>query len=699
MKYFFPALVLLGSGFCIQQSHAAEAQLPASWQSFKDAKDRSPAEILPDFSYAGYAHGEKGIPDVTGPVFKVTDYGAVANDLISDELAIRKTVAAAEKAGGGVVLFPAGEFLVWTDRAKVEAIRIQTPGVVIRGAGSSKGGTVIRAIHSGYRQGPYKVPKTGPEFAAIPYIFIFEEAGLGKSDDESGAGGESKKKAKSYQVTGEIKRSDFQVPVQSSKGLRAGDWVSLKAKTLKLNTELLAGLTPDPKWTRVIEGIDINENHQIREVKGNTLFLKEPVLLNLGADFGVQVIPSPKIKQVGVDDIAFQGGWRADFVHHRSALDDEGWDGILFDGVADGWVRRCSFLNLNSGVYLKNSSACSILENRIAGTPAHYNIASRSDTSFVLLGLSEDQAGQLHGVSTGNRSAGITVWRWKLKQNQSVDSHGNQPYATLIDRVDGGTMTKSGGPTAAFPNHLRWLVFWNFQYDANDNTPVNFWETDKGGVAKFVKPLFVGLHGKKLSFQQESVQANESPGSPVTPESLYEAQLELRLGKLPAWVDATRKEWAKIRVRELPFCGVPEIPAKDVYEEIFLLADLLTDLQGLMGKQELGWAVPLEIEAGATPLTIRRDYVLMRTVLHQMCTYAVPVPRKNKDDGTLTPAPPMKIKVVSDMRRIVIEMPVSSSPKDQEENKDALLIAKQLAPACQATLEIQPRGMRLTLRR
>jgi hypothetical protein len=100
----------------------SEGKESAHWKSFQSSTDRSPAEILTDYSYAGYEHGEKGIPDVQGPIFKVTDYGAKADDAISDEDPIRKAVAAAEQAGGGVVLFPPGKFLIWTDRKKVEPI-------------------------------------------------------------------------------------------------------------------------------------------------------------------------------------------------------------------------------------------------------------------------------------------------------------------------------------------------------------------------------------------------------------------------------------------------------------------------------------------------------------------------------------------------------------------------------------------------
>ena len=61
----------------------------AHWKSFQSATDRSLAEILTDYSYAGYEHGEKAIPDVQGPVFKVTDYGAIADDAMGGESGAR----------------------------------------------------------------------------------------------------------------------------------------------------------------------------------------------------------------------------------------------------------------------------------------------------------------------------------------------------------------------------------------------------------------------------------------------------------------------------------------------------------------------------------------------------------------------------------------------------------------------------------
>ena len=669
------------------------------WLQFKDATDRSSSDIIPDFSYAGYENSEKPVPDVAGPVFKVTDFGAIPDDLISDEQAIRDAVAAAEKAGGGVVLFPAGKFLVWADRQKPEPIRILSSNIVIRGAGSSKGGTVIRSIHSGYHSGNYKVPKATGDFLTIPYIFIFQE----KSQFERipTAPGQAPKPAgskKLIKVTGPLKRSTFEIPIESGEGWKPGDWLAVKAKSKLFNDELMAGLEPDPSWLRILEGVSISELHRVKEVRGNTLILREPLLVNVGEDFGAKVAPVDMLSQVGVEDIAFQGAWRAEFVHHRSALDDEGWDAVLFDGVANGWVRRCAFLNMNTGVYVKNSITCSIIQNRFAGTMAHYNAAIRSDASFNLLGLSRDWAGHRHGVSTGNRSAGSTIWRWQLKKNQSVDSHGNGPYATLIDRLDGGSFTNSGGPGSSFPNHLRWMIFWNYSYDGTDKEPIDFWEYSKNGVAKFVKPLFVGLHGKTVSLKEESLLSNESQGHPVSPESLYEAQLALRLSSLPEWIGAMRSQWKILAAEDLPFFGTPT-RSEDVYEETFPLATLLEDLTVLLGQQELGWALPLEIQNTEPDLTLTRDYVLLRTILQQMATYATPLPKKDAGKSTFAQLRPLPMSVSATQKGISIEMPVTASVSDQKKNADSLKCAQELAPACNARLEATPKALRLVIQR
>lgn len=62
-------------------------------------------------SPAAMAQITPALPSIPPGVFKITDYGAVGNGVITNSVAIQKTVNAALAAGGGTVEVPAGVFL------------------------------------------------------------------------------------------------------------------------------------------------------------------------------------------------------------------------------------------------------------------------------------------------------------------------------------------------------------------------------------------------------------------------------------------------------------------------------------------------------------------------------------------------------------------------------------------------------------
>jgi len=165
------------------------------------------------------------------------------------------------------------------------------------------------------------------------------------------------------------------------------------------------------------------------------------------------------------------------------------------------------------------------------------------------------------------------------------------------------------------------------------------------------------------------------------------------LSKLPDWVGSARKDWEGIRALELPPYAVADIEKHDLHEEEFALADLLKDWQGQMAKQELGWAVPIELPASVPEGKWKRDYVLMRTVLQAMATYANPIGKKD------APVPLIELNVEVKAGEVVFQMPIQSDAKDQKKNQDALRVAKELAPVCQGALVADPTSLKLTLKR
>jgi hypothetical protein len=159
-----------------------------------------------------------------------------------------------------------------------------------------------------------------------------------------------------------------------------------------------------------------------------------------------------------------------------------------------------------------------------------------------------------------------------------------------------------------------------------------------------------------------------------------------------------RWEWNSLVAEVLPFFGTPT-PSLDLHEESFPLSALLEDLTVLLGKQELGWGLRLEIQNDEKDITLTRDYVLLRTILQQMATYATPLPKKDAGKSSFLQLPPLKLRLTATRDQIVIEMPVTASASDQKKNADCLKCVQDLAPACKAKVESTPEALRLVIQR
>jgi hypothetical protein len=121
--------------------------------------------------------------------------------------------------------------------------------------------------------------------------------------------------------------------------------------------------------------------------------------------------------------------------------------------------------------------------------------------------------------------------------------------------VDGGILYGSGASIENFPNHLQHYVLWNFKHRGN-LSQYDFWRPGNARD-RFVQPIIVGFHGDMASFNEASLLVNESQGSPVDPESLFEAQLEGRHGTLPFWLKPLQEEWEILRKTTLPVFPIP----------------------------------------------------------------------------------------------------------------------------------------------
>lgn len=510
---------------------SAESKL---FQEFKRDQAANKISVLPDFSYAGYRAGARAPEIRRTAVFNVTDYGAKPDDDIDDIPGIQKAIDAAEAAGGGVVFLPRGRYVVNTDRKAMKVLKITSDDIVIKGEGASADGTVIHQVHA-FRNGDMDNPT---RLHLKKSLFDFRSPSTSQG---------FMKKPRRGKLVRPARQGDFEITVDNASKLRAGDFVALAVVNRAVIEELIKPHKLDPKWKTTTENrAPSAELHRVAAVNGNRVTFEEPLRYDLEPEIGWQLYEFTPIENVGVEDILFMGNAYVPYYHHRSDRDDIGWSFIQMRGTDSSWVRRCVFVDASQVVQFALSRYPTLMNLVMEGNSGHHIPRSVMFTYGLLGGFLDDRAGYTHGPSVSWGSVGTVYWR--CDSAGAPDSHAGRPYVTLYDCNSGGRIYCGGGKRD-YPHHLHKLVLWNFRNTA-PGVFYDFWQKNKNN--QFAMPIIAGFHGEKATFEPSHVGVMESQGSPVEPESLYEAQLALRLGRLPEWVDEARATAKAMKTVKIP---------------------------------------------------------------------------------------------------------------------------------------------------
>lgn len=496
----------------------------AIWKNFEASARSDSTSILPDYSYAGYDFMESPIPAGPSEIFKVEAFGAIADDEVSDRDAVQAAIdAAAER--GGVVLFARGRYLLNTLSGEEAPLRLRKGNIVIRGAGSGSTGTELvfeRHLDPAHPDKMYSTP------------FVFHIAPSSRSETFLS------------KTVGKSERGSFSLTIADPSKFSAGDWITLRLQDPAAVPSVIGDRPVKPEWTRLnTDGIGVSERHQVVSIEGNILRLRAPLQTTVDARFEWSVNDYPAISEIGIEKLRLTGGWKGDFVHHRSALDDGGWSGLRVRNVRNGWIRDVVMSDWNYGIRLDDCTAFSVLRLRLEGNAGHHAVHARGGYG-VLFGLMSDTAGHYHGPSVGYMAVSTIFWRCEHAAETSFDAHSGGPYATLLDACSGGWMYgRSGGPQAGMPNHSHGLTVWNFERTGGEETEFDFWRTklEFDDRDLFLNANIVGFHGTQTEFNEASLGVAESIGMAVEPESLFEAQLTLRMGGIPIHLQKELDFW------------------------------------------------------------------------------------------------------------------------------------------------------------
>lgn len=495
-----------------------QAQESAVWNDYKKAQKKGKEAVLPNFSYAGYKYSEEAIPDVDYKVFDVTKYGADGTDTKSDKEAIRKAVAAAIKNKKGIIYFPKGKYYINTKEDDQKPIIIKSSNIVFRGEGDDENGSVLFFEND--------LPPADPKKMYSCPMAIQTSAGGGDRFLTD--------------VTSNSKRETFKITVKDPSKLKVGNWVILKV--LNNNKDLIAydtaPLEVEDEWKTILnKGVQVNERHQIAAIKGKVVTFKEPIHYDIKKKHGWKLYNYAHSEGLGFENILFEANWKKEFKHHRSAEDDSGWGILKISRAVNSWVRNCTFKNVTNAVAFSQAAYSTALNVKIKGNIGHSAVDAGGGSTGILIAKVTDYAGMHHAVGVGGGSTSATVlWRCSYPAHTSFESHASQPRCTLFDNIEGGFFTgRAGGARQNLPNHGRYLVLWNYKATSAPIDDFRFVATDSW-YWRIVPPIVVGFHGNATTFNPDEVQILESLGTPVQPESLFEEQLKLRLGKLPKWI-------------------------------------------------------------------------------------------------------------------------------------------------------------------
>jgi len=408
-NYRFTSLLILTSLLLPVNCIAVESLL---WQQFKQAKKNNIEPVLPDFSYAGYDYSESEIPDISGwTKFNVTTFGAVPNDGEYDDEAIQAAIDAAESAGGGVVEFPAGRFIISPNETVGENIFINGSNIVLKGQGSQSGGTEIFMDKMKVQNGRH----------------IFEIAPTSLSESTVTT------------IVEDAVRESFEITVANASNLSPGQRIIIRTDSVDFADNYYEQEDEHTEdWSRLFstQGFRLREIHTIASIEGNVVRLREPLHISLTINSDpINVRTYNMLNNVGIEDILFKGNWNSfpeDFDHHKNDIHDYAWNAIRIDNLENGWIRNVEFKDWNQGIYIDGGAAITIENISFTGKKGHASVHTRRSYG-VLVKDSQDLAGHHHGPGLGYSAAGTVYLRYQMVNEQRMDSHSGSPYATLFE--------------------------------------------------------------------------------------------------------------------------------------------------------------------------------------------------------------------------------------------------------------------------
>ena len=508
---FFPFVFVCTASvnFCIAQSSAKSQWAYLNTEGKLTYKTLEKGDKIMDFSHAGYMGG--GVPSPSVPV-KVTLSPSPGDNTDAIQKAIDE-VSKMKIVNGfrGAVLLKPGSFDCET------TLKINASGVVLKGSGSGTDGTILNL--------------TGKPHNGIEVRGQVVSKGIGDSTII----------ADSYVPAG-----TYSFHVTNASIFSVGDTIRI---TRRITDEWIKFMGMDQlvrsgKKQTWVSG-DITTERVIRKIEKNKITVDVPLNDSYDSKYtgpsGVavrKITVSGMLTQIGIENIRINAPAQSVTInegHHRA---------FTMSGIADAWAKNIEIFNTVNSVSVTgkritvdNISIIHELPTLGAAKPADLNGSGYQ----ILFNRCYIKGDNLFFFGTGAKVTGpVVVLNCIFKGNGWIQPHQRWATGLLIDGCevpDGGIDFMNRGVMGSGHGWaIGWAVAWNCKAKS-------FLNQMPPGCANWV----IGSYGDQ---QRKAIPASNDSGSivydklsvlpegiydshnmPVTPSSLYLAQLQERLGK------------------------------------------------------------------------------------------------------------------------------------------------------------------------
>ena len=472
-----------------------------------------------DFSHAGYGGGGVTFPTSSNKKTVVAVTGD-ASDAIQSAI---NQVASMPLVDGvrGTVELAAGTYNC------SKTLAIKTNGIILKGAGSAAGGTVIKL--------------TGKPHIAIE---IAREVSTGdgkeskkKAREAAASEGKSKGSSKPIKITDDYVPSGTTViNVQSASGLKSGDTIEITREATKdwihfMGMDNLMDAGKLETWMK--EDREITYLRKVKSIKGNEITIDVPLTDCIDGKFlgksgatVTKVEPQKKISKCGMENFRIEapnpvGDWR-----------DAQYIGVIINNAEDIWMKNVGMKNTFPDLQVGEDSSRVTIEALKTEHPGEIKQSEKSNgyASYVrLLGtqvlmnkcsLSGDNA---FYVSTANTTSQLNVvLNSTFSGDGSIQPHMTWSTALLLDNCkfnQGAIIIRNRGKAGSGHGWtMGWSVVWNC-------SAKSITVEQPPGVTNWC----VGSSGKYEVEDKGKSQWLFMKGSAATPSSLYVAQLAARM--------------------------------------------------------------------------------------------------------------------------------------------------------------------------